>query len=162
MQPPRLDSRELFDMRQERDDVVLGGALDLVDARRVENEVLGAQARRGSTRDEARFLHGVARGELDVEPDGKSARGRPKLGKIGGRVARDHAQPISTSFAKHGSRRLRSKPDPAPGDRRRNGSEETNNYIRIRFMHKRYTFLRADPPSRGNQRIGDRTWQAGC
>ncbi len=51
---------------------------------------LAAEARRGAARDEARVFHRFARRELDLEPDGEAASGRPELGEVGGSVSRDH------------------------------------------------------------------------
>ena len=82
---------ELLDVREEGDDVVLGRALDLVDAGGVEDELLGADAGGGAGGDEARLLHRLTGGELDVEPDGKAAGGRPEISDVGGGVAGDHA-----------------------------------------------------------------------
>jgi hypothetical protein len=62
---PRCSQRasmpgELLDVREERDDVVLGRALDLVDAAGVENEASCRESRRRPARDEARLLHRLA------------------------------------------------------------------------------------------------------
>ena len=94
MEPACVVADELLDVREERDHVVLGGALDLLDARRVEHERLRANAVRGALGDDAGVFHGVARGELDLEPHLVATLGRPQGGELGRRVARDHGDRV--------------------------------------------------------------------
>ena len=64
----------LLDMGEEGDDVVLDDALDLVDARRLEHDVLGAERRGRAPRPATRILEGATRRELDLEPDVEATR----------------------------------------------------------------------------------------
>jgi hypothetical protein len=75
VQPPGFEADELLDVRQEGDDVMLGRPLDLVDAGRIDDDVLAADAGGRSARHEPRILHALASGELDVQPDGESMSG---------------------------------------------------------------------------------------
>src|SRR2546427_7592048 len=90
MEPAGLGAGELLDVGQECDDVMLDGALDGLDAIRVELDLFVADGSRGAFGHEPLGLHRVARGELDVEPGAVARSGRPEGGEIGGRVAGDH------------------------------------------------------------------------
>ena len=67
VKPARLDARELLDVREERDDVVLRRPLDLVDARRVERDLLA----RGSPRPSRA-------GRAPLLPSPRTRRARPR------------------------------------------------------------------------------------
>ena len=80
---PRCSQRasvagQLLDVREERDHVVLGGALDLLDASRVEHELLVPDAPRGAPGDDAGLFHRIAGGELHLEPHLIAALGGPQ------------------------------------------------------------------------------------
>jgi len=77
VKPARVDAGFLFDVREERDHVVLRRLLDLVDARDIERNVLRANRGRGAARNQLGLLHCVARSELDFEPGAKAALGGP-------------------------------------------------------------------------------------
>ena len=76
----RLGADDLGEMGQERDDVVLGLALDLVDAGDVEGRVarLVPDGLGGFLRDDAELGHGVGRMRLDLEPDAETGLRRPR------------------------------------------------------------------------------------
>ena len=80
MHEARLRPDDLGEMRQERDDVVLGLALDRVDARDVEDRVaaLVPDRPRGRLRDDAELGHGVGGMRLDLEPDAEARLRRPR------------------------------------------------------------------------------------
>ena len=91
MDEARVGPDELGQVREEGDDVVLGLALDLVDARDVE---LGAAALLpdrlgGLFRDDAELGHRVGGMRLDLEPDAKARLGRPDGGHLGAGIARE-------------------------------------------------------------------------
>jgi hypothetical protein len=87
-----LGADNLRQMRQEGDDVMLGFALDLVDARDVEGGVpgLGPDRPRGLFRDHAEVGLGVRRMRLDLEPDLEARLGLPDRGHFRAGVAGDH------------------------------------------------------------------------
>ncbi len=69
MQVARLGAGQLFDVREERDDVVARALFDLEHAARVELSVHGAGDAIGDARGHAtELLHRAASGELDGEP----------------------------------------------------------------------------------------------
>src|SRR5690606_3065303 len=93
-------------MGQEGDDVVLGGALDLVDPRDTEAAI--AQLRLAGTHHvpdlvDALLGHAAYSGELgggvrlDHEPDGEAACGRPIGNHFGTGIARDHGFSLDRS-----------------------------------------------------------------
>ena len=90
MEPAGVVPGLLLDVREERDDIVLGRALDLFDALRIEHELLRTNAARDALRHEAGFFHRVARGELHVEPHLEATVGGPELREIFRRVSRNH------------------------------------------------------------------------
>ena len=70
-------------------------------------------AARRAARDEARLFHGLARRELDLEPDGEAARGGPELGEIGGGVAGDHqgrVAQVARPARRRAARRITTRP----------------------------------------------------
>ena len=79
-------------MGQEGDDVVLGLALDLVDARDIEGGVLGLGPDRpgGLFRDHSQFRQGVRRMRLDLEPDPEARLRLPDGSHFRAGVAGDH------------------------------------------------------------------------
>ena len=92
MDEARVRADELGEMRQEGDDVVLGHALDLVDALDVE---CGGAAffpdRLGRfLRDHAEFGQRVAGMRLDLEPDAEAGFRRPDGDHFRPRIAGDH------------------------------------------------------------------------
>ena len=76
---------DLGHVGQEGDDVVLGGALDLVDAVGVPDLVLatGPDGLGGFLGDDAQFGHGVSGVRLDLEPDLIAGLRRPDGGRFG-------------------------------------------------------------------------------
>ena len=92
MHEARFRPDDLGEMGEEGDDVVLGLALDLVDARDVELGVLalGPDLRRRLLRDDAELGHGVGGMRLDLEPDAKARLRRPDRRHFGPGVAGDH------------------------------------------------------------------------
>jgi hypothetical protein len=87
-------------VRQEGDDVMLGDALDLVDAVDVEDGgvALLPDRLRGFLRDHADLGQRVASVRLDFEPDAETGFGRPDGDHLGSRIARDHGGPCSGFF----------------------------------------------------------------
>ncbi len=83
---------ELGQMRQEGDDVVLGLALDLVDALDVEcgRAALFPDRPGRLLRDDAEFGQRVAGMRLDLEPDAEAGFRRPDGDHFRPRIARDH------------------------------------------------------------------------
>ena len=70
MHEPRFGPHMLGEMGQERDHVVLGDGLDLVDPRHVELHIAGGpDLLGGRLRDHAQRRLGVAGMGLDLEPD---------------------------------------------------------------------------------------------
>ena len=88
----RLGTDDLGEMGQEGDDVVLGLALDLVDALDVEDGVLGLGPDRpgGLLRDHAELGQRVGRVRLDLEPDLEARLRLPDRGHFRAGVAGDH------------------------------------------------------------------------
>ena len=82
-------------MGEEGDDVVLGLALDLLDARDIELGVLalGPDLFRRFFRDDPELGHGVGGMRLDLEPDAKARFRRPDRRHFWAGVARDHRSP---------------------------------------------------------------------
>ena len=92
MHEARLGADDLAEMGEERDHVVLGDALDLVDPRNVELGVLALVPdflRRG-LRHDAELGHGVGRVRLDLEPDAEPRLRRPDRNHFGTGITRDH------------------------------------------------------------------------
>ena len=92
MEPARRGADLLGDGGRERDHVVLGGLLDLFDARDVEGGP-GAKLARGVRGHEARIRHGVGRGQLDLEPRLVAALLAPDGPHLGVGVAGNHPIP---------------------------------------------------------------------
>ena len=92
MDEARIRADDLGQMRQEGDDVVLGLALDLVDARDVEGGgvALFPDRLRRLLRDDAELGQRVAGMRLDLEPDAEPGFGRPDGDHFGPRIAGDH------------------------------------------------------------------------
>jgi hypothetical protein len=90
---PRLRPDDLGEVGQERDDVMLDLALDLVDPRNVEHGVLalGPQRGRGLLRHDAERGEGIGRVGLDLEPDPVARLRVPDRGHLRPSVAGDHA-----------------------------------------------------------------------
>ena len=88
----RLRPDVLGEAGQEGDDVVLGLALDLVDAGDVEGALL-AHDPGGLLRDHAELGLGLAGERLDLEPDAELVLGLPDGGHLGTGIAGDHAGP---------------------------------------------------------------------
>ncbi len=88
----RFRPDDLGKMGQKGDDVVLGLALDLLDARDVEGRVLalGPDGLGGFLRDDPELRHGVGGMRLDLEPDAKARLGRPDRRHFWSAVARYH------------------------------------------------------------------------
>ena len=88
---PALGSDRLGDLRHEGDDVVVGGALDLGDARR-RRRAPGPRSPRGPPSGTRPRRHlGPADRELDLEHPLEARLLRPHGAHLGQRVARDHA-----------------------------------------------------------------------
>jgi hypothetical protein len=94
MHEARFGADDLGEMGQEGDDVVLGLALDLVDAVDVEGHVLALGPDRlcGLLRDDAELGQRVAGVRLDLEPDAEAGLGRPDGDHFGAGIAGDHAR----------------------------------------------------------------------
>ena len=88
----RVRPDELGEMGEEGDDVVLGHALDLVDARHVEGDVPGLLPDRlgAFLRDHADLGQRVAGMRLDLEPDAEPRLRLPDLDHRGAGIAGDH------------------------------------------------------------------------
>ena len=97
MHEARFRADDLGQMRQEGDDVVPGLALDLVDARHVEDGVaaLLPDLGGGLLRHEADLRHGIERVRLDLEPDAQARLRRPDGGHRRPAVTGDHAAPLT-------------------------------------------------------------------
>ena len=93
MHEARLGADDFGEVGQEGDDVMLGLALDLVDARDVEGGVLalGPDGLGGVLRDHAEFGQSVRRVCLDLEPDLEARLRLPDRGHFRAGVAGDHA-----------------------------------------------------------------------
>ena len=92
MHEARLGADDFGEVGQEGDDVVLGLALDLVDAGDVEGGVLGLGPDRlgGLLGDDAELGQGVRRVRLDLEPDLEPGLRLPDRGHFRAGVAGDH------------------------------------------------------------------------
>ena len=92
MQVAGLRPDDLGDVGQERDDVVAGLRLDLLDARGVELRpgALAADRLGRRFRHRADLGHGVEGVRLDLEPDAVAGFGRPDGRHCGARIARNH------------------------------------------------------------------------
>ena len=91
VEPARGLTGELLDVRQERDDVVTCGRLDLEDPRG--SSLPAAAARmlfRTAHRHRARVFHRPADGQLDFEPELESILVFPESCELGPTVTRDH------------------------------------------------------------------------
>ncbi len=98
----RLGPDDFGQMGEEGDDVVLGLALDLVDAVDIELRrlALGPDLLRRRLRDHAELGHGVGGMGLDLEPDAKPRLRRPDRRHLRAGVARDgHATSPRASAA---------------------------------------------------------------
>ena len=71
--------------------------LDFVDARGIELRGSAREARRRSLRDELRFFHRLARGELDFEPRSIALLRRPELRESARGVTRESYSPDITN-----------------------------------------------------------------
>ncbi len=91
----RLRPDDLGEMGEERDDVVLDLALDLLDARDVELGILafGPDLLGCGLGNDPKFGHGVGRMRLDLEPDAIARLRIPDRGHLRPSVARDHGRP---------------------------------------------------------------------
>ena len=89
VEPLRILAEALRDAARERDDVVVGGGLDLVDARDGERRV-GAHPSGGADGHDAELLPGLRGGEFDLQPDLEFVLVRPERRHGGARVAFDH------------------------------------------------------------------------
>src|SRR5262249_45845647 len=94
-------------MRKKGDDVVLGLALDLLDARDVEGGVLALSPDGigGVLRDNTELRHGVGGMRLDLEPDAKARLRRPDRRHFRTGLARYHCHLAGKSM-------IRKKPAP--------------------------------------------------
>ncbi len=96
MHEARIGADEFGEVRQEGDDVVLYDALDLVDARDVENDAPrllpnGFGARLG---DDANLGERVAGVRLDLEPDFEARLRRPDRDHLGTGITGDHRRRV--------------------------------------------------------------------
>ena len=97
MDEARIRPDEFGEMGQEGDDVMLGDALDFVDAVHVEGDVagLGPDVFRALLGDHADFGEGVAGVGLDLEPDLEPRLRLPDGDHFGTGIARDHGELFS-------------------------------------------------------------------
>ncbi len=97
MDEARLRPNDLGEVGEERDDVMLDLALDLVDPRDVEHGVLalGPDRRRGLLRHDAERGEGIGRVGLDLEPDPEARLRVPDRGHLRPGVAGDHGAALS-------------------------------------------------------------------
>jgi hypothetical protein len=91
----RFRADDLGKVGQERNDVMLDLALDLVDAGDVEGgfPALGPDRLRGFLRDDAKLGQSVGGMGLDLEPDAKARLRFPDRGHLGAGIAGYHAVP---------------------------------------------------------------------
>ena len=91
----RVRPNDFAQMRQEGDDVVLGGRLDLIDASDVEGRdaALVPDRLRRLFRHDAEIGEGEGGVRLDLEPDAELGLGRPDGHHVGAGIARDHVRP---------------------------------------------------------------------
>jgi len=89
---PRLGADDLGEVGEEGDDIVLGFALDLVDAGDVEGGVpgLGPDGPGGLLRDGPELGQGIRRMRLDLEPDLEPGLRLPDRGHFRAGIAGDH------------------------------------------------------------------------
>ena len=103
MHEARIRADEFAEMGQEGDDVMLGHALDLVDARDVEGDEIGLVPDRlgALLGDDADLGERVAGIGLDLEPDAKARLRLPDLRHLGAGIAGDHGlgRPCEKVFA---------------------------------------------------------------
>ena len=99
MDEARFGTDDFGQMREKGDDVVLGLALDLVDAVDIEFGDLAflPDLLRRFLRDHAELGHGVGGMGLDLEPDAKARLRRPDRSHLRTGIAGDHALPRQTS-----------------------------------------------------------------
>ena len=92
MHEARLGADDFGEMGEEGDDVVMGLALDLVDARDVEGRILalGPDRLRGFFRDHAEFRQRIRRMRLDLEPDLEAGLRLPNGSHFRAGIAGDH------------------------------------------------------------------------
>src|SRR5260370_4150144 len=89
MDKTRIGADMLGEVGQEGDDVMVGFALDLVDARDLEFALLPDRAR-GRRRDDAQRGLGVTGMRLDLEPDAETVLRLPDRAHRGAAIAGDH------------------------------------------------------------------------
>ena len=87
-----LGADDFGQVGKESDDVVLGLALDLVDAVDIELRrlALGPDFLRRRLRDHAELGHGIGGMGFDLEPDAKACLRRPDRRHFGPRISRYH------------------------------------------------------------------------
>jgi hypothetical protein len=92
MHEARLGTDDFGEVREERDDVVLGLALDRIDACDVESGVprLLPDREGGFLGDDAKLGHRIGGVRLDLEPDAKAGLGVPDGNHLGAGITRDH------------------------------------------------------------------------
>ncbi len=92
MHEARLGADDFAQVGEEGDDVVLGGALDLVDAGDVEacGVALFPDVPRRFRRNDAKLGQRGGGMRLDLEPDAKAGLGRPDGDHFGAGIARNH------------------------------------------------------------------------
>ena len=89
-------------MGQESDHIVLGDGLDLVNTRHIKGRILGLPNRlRIGFGDRAIGGHGITGMGFDLEPDVKTAFGRPDGHHFGAGVARDHGAAFRCRHSPH-------------------------------------------------------------
>ncbi len=108
MHEARLRPDDFGQMRKERDHVVLGLALDLVDARDIEGRTFGLRPDgvRGLLRDDAELRHRIGGVRLDLEPDAETRLGGPRWRPSrGGNSAESlaHFQGLRRDLARRGA-----------------------------------------------------------
>jgi hypothetical protein len=106
----RLLAHVLGQVGEEGDDVVLGGRLDLVDARDLETAALPDRLG-GRLGDHAEFRLGVAGMGLDLEPDAEAVLRLPDLGHFGPAVTRNHGPARGDSRIEIGRQRTPGRRD---------------------------------------------------
>ena len=94
MDETRLGADDLGQMCQEGDDVMLGFALDFIDARDVETGIpaLGPDRRSRLARNDAQIGHRIGGMRFDLEPDAVAGLRAPYLSHRLAGVTRDHRQ----------------------------------------------------------------------
>ena len=96
VQEARLGAHDLGDVGQEGDHVVLGGALDLIDAFGLEGRLAAElpDRRRRFLGDHAQLRHGVGGVRLDLKPDAIASLGGPQGRHFGAGITGDHELPM--------------------------------------------------------------------